>query len=102
MLALAPLLALAFPVAGQSPTGCSANKAQPSQAATPPDPGDGSGTNPGSTGSTGWSGGLGGSNIGTSPHAPTSGSPNEHSKTAEGVNPVQTPADPKSGPRPDC
>lgn len=101
MLALAALLTLAVPAAGQSPSGCS-NKAEPGHAATPPNPGDASGTNPGSTGSTGWTGGTGGSNIGTSQHAPTPGSPNEHPKTAEGVNPVPTPADPKSGPKPNC
>jgi hypothetical protein len=102
MLAIAALLALAAPAVGQTHTRCDASKAQASGPATPPGPSDASGSDPGSAGSTGWTGGTGGSNIGTSPHAPTSGSPTQHPETAQGVNPVPTPADPASGPKPSC
>lgn len=102
ILALAALLALAAPAVGQTQTRCDASKTQAGEPATPPGPGDASGSNPGSTGSTGWTGGTGGSNIGTSPHAPTPGSPNVHPETAQGVNPVPSPADPTSGPKPSC
>ena len=63
-------------------------------AATPPTPGPSSGTAPGNSGSTGWTGGLGGSHTGTSPHAPTSGSPNTQPPTSTGLDPTK-PEDPK-------
>jgi hypothetical protein len=65
------------------------NKAQPAEAATPPNKSASSGTAPGDSGSTGWSGGTGGSNIGTSQDGPTPGSPNSHPETAKGLDPTK-------------
>lgn len=65
-------------------------KATPDRPATGPVTGPNSGTAPGNAGSTGWSGGTGGSNIGTSPHAPTTGSPTEHPATATGIDPTKS------------
>lgn len=55
--------------------------------ATPPRPGPNSGTAPGNEGSTGWTGGTGGSFTGTSPHAPTPGSPTQQPPTVQGLDP---------------
>lgn len=62
---------------------------QPSPSATQPTTGPSSGTTPGNSGSTGWTGGTGGSHTGTSPHAPTPGSPNAHPPTATGLDPTK-------------
>ena len=69
--------------------GASAQSSGPSPAATPPKTGPSSGTEPVNSGSTGWTGGTGGSNTGTSPHAPTPGSPTEHPPTATGLDPTK-------------
>lgn len=99
ILAAAALTLFSAPSFAQS--GCP-DKAEQATAPTPAGSADGSGTDPGATGSTGWTGGTGGSNIGTTPSGPAPGSQMEHPKTAQGVNPVPTPADPNSGPKPSC
>ncbi|MEW6121244.1 MAG: hypothetical protein AB1698_01415 [Pseudomonadota bacterium] len=86
--ALGLALALAMPAAAQTagPTssGC---EATPTTAPTPIEKGANSGTAPGGSGSTAWSGGTGGSHIGTTPGAPTPGSPTEHPATVQGKDP---------------
>ncbi len=64
----------------------------PHSSATPPDQGAGSGTAPGSAGSTAWTGGTGGSHIGTTPHAPTPGSPTRQPEVVQGVDPKAAPS----------
>lgn len=64
---------------------------EPQEAATEPDTGPSSGTAPGSPGSTGWTGGTGGSFTGTTPHAPTPGSPTWHPQTVQGLDPKVEP-----------
>lgn len=82
------LLGAATPSIGQtsgpSATGC---EATPAPAPTPIEKGENSGTAPGGSGSTAWSGGTGGSFIGTTPGAPTPGSPTEHPATVQGKDP---------------
>lgn len=63
----------------------------PHASATPPDQGPSSGTAPGSSGSTAWTGGTGGSHTGTTPHAPTPGSPNSQPEVVQGVDPKAAP-----------
>lgn len=60
---------------------------QPHAAATPPARGPASGTAPGNAGSTGWTGGTGGTYTGTTPQAPTPGSPTAHPETVRGLDP---------------
>jgi hypothetical protein len=85
MLAAGLVLALAT-LAASAQTN---EKAKPDEPATAPVAGPNSGTAPGGAGSTGWSGGTGGSNIGTSPHAPSPGSPTEQPPTATGLDPIK-------------
>lgn len=59
----------------------------PHSAATPTDDGPSSGTAPGSSGSTAWTGGTGGSHTGTTPNAPTPGSPTAQPEVVQGVDP---------------
>ena len=62
--------------------GC-AQPAEVAEAATPPQPGDG--TAPGNA-STGWSGGLGGSHTGTNPQGAVPESVTDHPETARGLD----------------
>lgn len=93
------LLASAVPVpaAAQSmPPAQDACEQPPHTAATPPKPGDDSGTKPGNEGSTGWTGGTGGSYTGVTPQASTPASPDRQPEVVTGV-------DPKAGaPRRNC
>lgn len=90
MLAALVGLAMTIPTAlAQAP-----ERAAPSSSATPPPPSSqpphqSSGTAPGEAGSTGWTGGIGGSHIGTSQDGPAPGSPNAHSETATGLDPIK-------------
>lgn len=76
-------------VSAQGTSTPNSGTAKPAESANQPTPGANSGTDPKNAGSTGWSGGTGGSYIGTSPHAPTPGSPNQHPDTAKGLDPTK-------------
>ena len=78
--------ALAYP---QGTSTQNSGTAKPAESANQPTTGPNSGTDPKNAGSTGWSGGTGGSNIGTSPHAPTPGSPTQQPDTAKGLDPTK-------------
>lgn len=84
LLASATLVPAVAQAPGPPSSGCEAKQGT---APTPPAQGQHSGTQPGGSGSTGWSGGTGGSNIGTTPGAPTAGSPTDHPPTVQGVSP---------------
>ena len=79
-----PAFAQSSPAATEKQDRCAE---PPQEAATPPPSGPSSGTAPGADGSTAWTGGTGGSYIGTSPGAPTPGSPDKHPETVKGVDP---------------
>lgn len=83
--AMQPVFAQSPPMATEKQDRCAE---PPQEAATPPPSGPSSGTAPGADGSTAWTGGTGGSYIGTSPSAPTPGSPDKHPETVKGANPV--------------
>ena len=87
------LLGSALMAAGLAPALAQTTpRPAPQEPATPPRPGPNSGTAPGNEGSTGWTGGTGGSFTGTSPHAPTPGSPTDQPPVVRGLNP--RPGDP--------